>query len=264
MKTVVITGSTRGVGYGLADSFLALGCAVVINGRTQAGVDGAVDALAAAHPAGHILGQPGDVTDAGQVQALWDAAQARFGRVDIWVNNAGMAHAPMPFHRLTPAQMRAVVQTNLLGTMHGSSVAINGMLAQGFGSLYNMEGLGSDGRQVDGLSLYGSSKRAVHYLNRALVAECRDTPVRVGMLSPGMVVTDMLVAPYRPDSPEWERARRVFNILADRVETVAPWMARQMLANQKHGARLKWLTRPKIIGRFLMAPFQKRDLFADL
>ena len=54
---------------------------------------------------------------------------------------------------------------------------------------------------------------------------------------------------------------RIFNILADRVETVAPWLAKKMVTNTKSGVKITWLTRRKIIGRFLMAGFRKRDLF---
>ena len=261
MKTIVITGSTRGIGYGLAEAFLARDCAVTISGRTTESVERAISALSTEHDADRIFGQPGDVTRFEQVQALWTAAHTHFGRVDIWINNAGVANRPMDFAELSPEQIRAVVETNLIGTMNGSKVALTGMSAQGFGSLYNMEGLGSDGRQVAGLALYGSTKRAIHYLNEALVKETEGTPVLVGSLSPGMVLTDMLTAPYDQHSAEWARARRIFNILADRVETVTPWLADQILANQEHGARIKWLTKRKIIGRFLLAPFRKRDLF---
>jgi NAD(P)-dependent dehydrogenase (short-subunit alcohol dehydrogenase family) len=83
MKTIVITGSTRGIGYGLADSLLALGCAVTVSGRALASVEKAVAELAAKHEPGRVLGQPCDVTDFEQAQALWDAAKAHFGKVDI-------------------------------------------------------------------------------------------------------------------------------------------------------------------------------------
>jgi hypothetical protein len=76
-----------------------------------------------------------------------------------------------------------------------------------------------------------------------------------------MVVTDLLTGQYRDRPDEWERAKRIFNILADRVETVAPWLAERVLANTQSGARIRWLTRSKLIGRFLAAPFRKRDLF---
>ena len=261
MKSVVVTGSTRGIGYGLADSFLALGCAVVVSGRTPPGVENAATELSARHGASRVLGHPCDVTQLEQAKSLWDSATARFGRIDIWINNAGVSHFRDNCWEHTEEQIRTVVETNLLGTVYCAKVAIRGMLEQGGGSLYNMEGLGSDGRKVKGLALYGTTKFAVRYFTKSLVEETAGTPVLVGALSPGMVVTDLLMGEFKERPEDWERARRVFNILADRVETVAPWLAREVLTNDKTGARIAWLTRPKVIGRFLAAPFRKRDLF---
>ena len=263
MRCVVITGSTRGIGRGLAEAFLASGCAVTISGRTQESVAEALTPLAEAYGPERVLGHPCDVTDFAAVQGLWDAAQARFGKVDIWINNAGVGHPQIDFWDCDPAQIEAVVATNVIGAMYGARVALAGMLAQGFGALYNMEGLGSDGRRVAGLTLYGSTKCGLRYLTQALVAEVRGTPVIVGALSPGMVVTDLLTRQYEDRSEDWERARRIFNILADRVETVTPWLARRVLANETSGARIEWLTRGKVWGRFLLAPFRKRDVFED-
>jgi NAD(P)-dependent dehydrogenase (short-subunit alcohol dehydrogenase family) len=263
MKIIVITGSTRGIGYGLADAFLDLGCAVVVSGRTEASVEGAVRQLSAKHGAVRILGQPCDVTQAEQVQALWDTAQGHFGQVDIWINNAGLSHPRRHFWEHPPEQVQDIVEANLVGTMYGAQVALRGMLAQGFGALYNMEGLGSDGRRVEGLTLYSSTKYGLHYLTDALVAETRGTPLLVGALSPGMVLTDMLTNQEVRSSENWEATRRIFNILADRVEDVAPWLAHRVLDNTVTGARIKWLTRSKIIARFLAAPFRKRDLFTE-
>jgi DICT domain-containing protein len=84
----------------------------------------------------------------------------------------------------------------------------------------------------------------------------------VGALRPGMVLTDLVTGQYegRPEE-EWQDAKRIFNILADRVETVTPWLAQKVLANQRSGVRITWLTRRKVMGRFLAAPFHKRDLF---
>ena len=261
MKTVVITGSTRGLGYGLADSFLSLGWAVTISGRTAARVEQSIEVLSAKYKPDHIFGQPADVTEFEQVQALWEAASAHFSKIDIWINNAGIGHAQLNFWDQPAVQIKRVVETNILGTMYGSKVALTGMLAQGFGSLYNMEGLGSDGRRVDGLGVYGSTKYGLRYFNRTLVQETKDHPVLIGLLSPGMVVTDLLTEQYQDQPEEWARAKRIFNILADRVETVAPWLTKKMVANTKSGVKITWLTRRKIIGRFLMAGFRKRELF---
>ena len=234
MKIIVVTGSTRGIGYGLADSFLALGCAVTVSGRTPEAVEKAVTELSAKHQADRVFGQPCDVTDFDQVQALWDAAKARFDKVDIWINNAGLSNPQMDFWELPPERIQAVVSTNLIGAMYGSRVALRGMIDQGFGGLYNMEGLGSDGRKVDGLALYGTTKSGLRYLDESLAQETKGTSVLAGALSPGMVVTDFLTKQYENRPPEdWENAKRVFNILADRVETVTPWMAQRVLANDK-------------------------------
>jgi NAD(P)-dependent dehydrogenase (short-subunit alcohol dehydrogenase family) len=261
MKTVVITGSTRGIGYGLADSFLALGCTVVISGRTQKAVDRAVAELSAMHDPRRISGQPCDVTDFQQVQALWDVSKARHDRIDIWINNAGISHPQAAFWEHPPERMHAVVSTNLIGTMYGCKVALHGMLDQGTGAVYNMEGLGSDGRRVEGLALYGTSKYGLRYLNQALAEEVEGTGVIVGALAPGMVITELLTDQYQDRPDDWEEAKRIFNVIADRVETIAPWLAERVLANEENGARIAWLTRSKIMGRFLTARFRQRDLF---
>jgi NAD(P)-dependent dehydrogenase (short-subunit alcohol dehydrogenase family) len=263
MNTIVITGSTRGIGLGLAEAFLATGCRVVINGRSQQSVDEALGLLSSKFPAERIYGQVGDSTDNDQVQALWEAAKEHFGQVDIWVNNAGIRNPTRKFWEQTPEMMRRVVETNLVGCMYGSQVALRGMLAQGSGSLYNMEGLGSDGRKVAGLTLYGTTKYGLHYLTEALAEEVQGTPLLVGSLSPGMVVTDMLVKDYEGRPEDWERAKRVFNILADRVERVTPWLVERILANRENGARIKYLTPGKMFLRFLTAPFTHRDLFKE-
>ena len=263
MKTVVITGSTRGIGYGLADAFLDRDCAVVVNGRTGQAVGNAVAKLAAKHQAAdRVFGHPCDVSDFGQVQSLWDAAKTHFGQVDIWINNAGLGHPQMNFWELTSEQIQAVVCANVLGAMYGSKVALCGMLVQGLGALYNLEGLGSDGRKVQGLSLYGTTKSGLRYLDESLANEVRGTGVLVGVLRPGMVITDLMTKQFEGRPEDWERAKRIFNILADRVETVAPWLAQRVLANDKNGACISWQSTLKVLGRFLAAPFRKRDLFA--
>jgi NAD(P)-dependent dehydrogenase (short-subunit alcohol dehydrogenase family) len=261
MKTVVITGSTRGIGYGLADSFLALGCAVTVSGRTPEAVEKAVAELAANHKADHVFGHSCDVTDFQQVQGLWAATQAHYGQVDIWINNAGISHPQVDFWEHPPERIDAVVGTNLVGTMYGSKVALQGMLDQGAGAVYNMEGLGSDGRRVEGLALYSTTKYGLRYLNQALAEEVEGTGVIVGALAPGMVITELLTDQYEDRPDDWEEAKRIFNVIADRVETIAPWLAEQVLANEENGVRIAWLTRSKIMGRFLTARFRRRNLF---
>lgn len=263
MKNIVITGSTRGIGLGLAVAFLERGCRVVISGRTQEGVDISVAKLSKNHDAANILGMPCDVRDGSQVQALWDSSKAHFGQIDIWVNNAGLGTCLSDFWDIPHDTIHAIVDVNVKGLMLGCSVAITGMLEQGSGFIYNMAGLGSDGRRVKRILLYGTSKYALTYLTDGLARELKETPVKIGALSPGMVITDLLMGDYEMGSPEWERAKKIFNILADRVETVSPWLVDKMLKDQKNGAWIRWLTTPKVIWRFMTASLLKRDPFSQ-
>lgn len=262
MKTIVITGSTRGIGRGLATEFLKLGCNVVISGRNATGVERALTELRHNFPAERTAGHPCDVTEIAQVQSLWDAAVAAFGQVDIWINNAGLGQPTLPLWKQEPQRMKAIVNTNVLGALNGSHVALNGMLAQGFGALYNMEGYGSNGRTMAGFTIYGGTKAAVRYINQSLKKETNGTPIIVGALSPGMVLTDLLLVNRDTDPQLFEEQKRIFNILADRVETVTPFLAKKVLQNTKNGARFDWLSPGKIAFRFLTARFRSRDIFS--
>ncbi len=260
MKTIVITGSTRGIGYGLADSFLARNCPVMVSGRSQGSVDKAVKSLVEKHGADNIGGFPCNVTDEEQNQALWDAAIDRFGKVDVWINNAGIGHPMMNIWELPSDTVRQVVDVDLMGLIYGSRVAIKNMLEQGHGHLYNMEGFGSDGRTRAGLSIYGAAKSAVRFLSKSLIKELDGTTVQVSTLSPGIVITEFITDQYRDDPQGLEDAKRIFNILGDKVETVTPWLAEKVLGNDKSGAHIAWLTPIKVMKRFATARFSKRDL----
>jgi len=263
MKHIVITGSTRGIGVGLAESFLSRGCSVTVSGRGQEAVDKAVTDLRSRFDAQHVFGWACDVTIPEQVQALWDRSVEQYGKVDIWINNAGTSGERGLVWELSPNVAQVPIITNILGTMFGAQVAMKGMLSQGFGEIYNMEGMGSDGRKHAGLTLYGTSKYAIHYFTESLAMEAKDTPVIVGALRPGMVITDMIVDRYDGRSEEWEKAKKIFNIIADEVENVTPWLAEKMLANQKNNAILSYSSSWKLLWRFLSQPFSRRDLFAS-
>lgn len=246
-KTVVITGGTKGIGLGLVHEFVRLGGNVVYCGRSKVDVAGAVGVIA-------------DVTDRAQLQRLWDTAIEHFGCVDIWINNAGMSPARRMLWELPASELDATIDLNLRGLMHASAVALAGMIAQKHGAMWNMEGFGSNGMIRPMLTTYGATKRAVTYVTDSLAKEVAGTNVTVHHLSPGMVVTDLLTHDYSPD--ELAKVKKVFNILADRVETVTPWLARKVLAGAPNGGRVAWLTRSKATWRFMTA-FRKRDVFGD-
>ena len=261
-RVVVVTGGTRGIGLGLAGQLLERGCRVVICGRSSAAVDTAVAELGAVG-GDRVSGIAADVTDRESLQKLWDHTTETFGRVDVWINNAGVSAPRRPLPEIPAASVESVIRTNLVGAINGSAVALAGLSAQaGGGWIWNMEGFGSDGQLQPGMAVYGASKRAVTYLTAAMVKEAKGTDVRVGYLSPGIVATDLLVDDYDGQPEAFEKARKIFNILGDRVETVTPWLADHVLTASKNGTRVAWLTRSKAMGRFLTAGFRSRDIFA--
>ena len=84
--------------------------------------------------------------------------------------------------------------------------------------------------------------------------------MRVGSISPGMVLTDMITDHYRDGVEAPAAFARVFNVIGDRVETVVPFLVDGMLRNEKPGARIAWLTRRRLYARFLLAPFRRRRI----
>jgi NAD(P)-dependent dehydrogenase (short-subunit alcohol dehydrogenase family) len=261
MANIVITGSTRGIGLGLAKAFRERGHNIVISSRGTVAVSAAIAEVEAAPGSGKVVGQPCDVSERDQVQALWDAAVANLGGVDIWINNAGLAGPKRNLPDLTQADIAPVIATNIWGMIWGTQIPLAGMTAQGSGKIFNFEGFGSDGMTAPGLTIYGATKRALTYFTKSVNKEIKGSPVLLGTISPGIVVTDLLEETKDDDPAQWERTKKIYNILADRVETVAPWIADQVIAAGKPGTAIKWLTTPKAALRFFGSLVRKRDLF---
>ncbi len=260
-KTVVVTGGTRGIGYGLAREFLKRGHRVALCARSDESARAAAAELAA-H--GEVLGKGCDVSDYASVQALWDAAAERFGAVDIWINNAGVSNRRVNVSELAPEEIAQVVHTNLLGSFNGCRVAIDGMRRQGSGgAVYLFEGFGSDGMTTPGLTPYGATKRAISYMAKSLAREVRGANVIVGALSPGIVMTEMSLLAARTDTRRAARARKVYNILGDKTERVTPWLVEKVLANRRNGASIRWLTRLRAAGRFFCPAYHRRDIVSE-
>ena len=259
---VVITGSTKGIGLGLAREFMARGHNVMISSRRAEAVDQVVAELNDAYPAARAVGCAADVGDLEQVRHLWASAADALGPVNIWVNNAGIENAKAPFFAIPVEDIRGVVDTNMVGLMYCCRVAIEGMYRQGGGWIWNMEGFGSNGMVRPTVSVYGSTKRALRYFTKAMVQELDKTPVKMGYLSPGIVITDLLVPSPDQRGERWEQSKKILNNLADDVETVTPFLVEGMLAARENGAAVRWLTRGKVIRRQLAGMFRKRDVFS--
>ena len=266
-QRIIITGGTRGIGAGLVRAFAGSGWEVHFSGRSEASVKSAMEGM----PIGladRVSGHACAADDAEGLLRLWEGA-SRAGRVDVVLCNAGISYSWPRFTDHSPQELRDVVASNLIGPMAAAQVLIPRLEAQGGGFFYGMEGYGSGGQIQAGMTLYGASKYALAYLLRALSAESAGTTVAIGALSPGMVVTDLLwsgeggLAGIRAMD---EGRKRIFNILADRVETVAPWLAARVMEDVARGPkpgrllRHDWLTTPKILVRFLTAGIAKRNI----
>lgn len=257
-QVVVITGSTAGIGLGLAKAFLQSGCSVVISGRDAQRCEQTARQLAE-KSADRVFACACDVRSYAQTAELWNAALARFQRIDIWINNAGTINPQDDFTKQTPEIIGAVIDTNLLGTIHGCKVALEGMKSQGFGQIYNMEGYGHDGSIRNGMTLYGTSKYGIRYFTDSLNKELKDDSLRIGTLGPGIVITDLLVDAYRKGAASNRKwANVVFNVMADPVDTVCPWLASKVLKNNRPGKRIAWLTLPRMLHHILTFPFRKK------
>ena len=263
--TIVITGSTRGIGLGMAKEFLQRGHRVVISGRSDENLNEAITTLKPFGKEDSVHGIACNVSSAKEVQSLWDQAQEKFGTIDIWINNAGIVNSKAPIEDVPLDDLPNVVNTNLLGVMYGSRVAIAGMRKQGSGHIYNFEGFGSDGMTMAGMGVYGSTKRAVTYLTKSLGKELKDTSVTISTINPGIVYTDLGLAEARKvPADRRARALRIFNTFGDKVEDVSPNLVSRILSNRKGNTSITWMTKPKMLWRMIRSLFVKRDALSEM
>ena len=257
MSCIVITGSTSGIGRGLAQEFCKRGHTVVVAGRNQQRLAETMKVLSAQDGV-KVVGQICDVTRVEQVQGLWNLAVTQFGPVDIWINNAGLARTVWPILDVPQDDMETMVDTNMLGTINGCRVAARGMLEQGHGKIFNMLGGGSDGEYFPGMGMYGTTKRGLNYFTDALVKELADTPLIIAKIRPGMIITEAVIREAKADPEGFAKSRKAMNNLVDTVETVAPFLVERILATDKSGTKIRWLNGAKISGRMLKGMFVKR------
>ncbi len=264
IKTVVITGSTRGLGYEMARRFREEGANVVINGVNQSRLVEAVEKLRGISGNGSVAGIACDVSTVAGIKELLDFAINEFGAVDIWINNAGVNQPMKAIWELTEEEIDAVLSIDLKGAIHGSRLAMLQMEKQPQGGyIYNVEGYGSNDAMMLGLNIYGTSKRAVTHFTQAFAKELdeRNSKVKVGRLSPGMMFTDFMVQSLggKEMIELSERTKRIYSILGDAPDVVADFMVSKMLSNTKNNVKIEWLTTGKVIRKILKGRKSKPD-----
>lgn len=267
MKTVVITGSTQGLGNALAKQFLSSQCQVVINGRDEKKVEECCKLLRKEIPDAVVSGFACDVRDINALQELWDYAVSQYRVIDIWINNAGVSQPSKYLWELKQQEINQMIDVDLMSTIYGCKIAVNGMKKQGGGAIYNVEGFGSNDAFREKLSMYGTTKRAVTYFSDALAKELKQSKdeIIVGKISPGMIITDFLTKHLGSDTETQltPQEKKIYNILGDYPETIAKYVVYKVLTNTTSGVRINWLTNAKIAKRFLLSRVHKRNFFPE-
>ncbi len=188
----VVTGATKGLGLAIARAFVDSGASVMVASRRETAVNEIVVALGndCGDPT-RVRGMAVDVADLAQVEALGKAAKDWQGHLDIWVNNAGITAPYGPSMALDPRSFTSVIHTNILGTYHGSLIALRYLVPSGQGRLINILGRG-DRQVVPYLATYGASKAWVRAFTLALASEYRATGVGIHAFNPGLMRTDFM------------------------------------------------------------------------
>lgn len=189
-KTVLVTGGNSGMGKATALLFARRGAQVAIAARRASELDDVVAEIS--DFGGAAIGIPTDIADPVQVSAMVEQVVARFGKLDMAFNNAGVMGSWGLIDELTPEDFDSTVNVNLRGTWLCARAEIAQMKRQGHGgAIVNTSSWLAHG-VLQGSGLYSASKAAVDSLVRALALECADVGIRINNVNPGMIDTPMM------------------------------------------------------------------------
>jgi len=205
-RTVLITGASRGIGKATAEAFAAEGCDIVVTSRRQDALDEVAAELRATYPHVKVLAHAAHVGEPEQASACVDAAMARFGRLDVLVNNAGTSPYFGPLVDLDRPRAEKTVQVNQYSVVLWTQVVWKAWMAEHGGSIVNVASVGGMLTEP-GIGYYNATKAAVIHLTRQLAAEL-GPGVRVNAVAPGLVRTKL--------------ARALWENFEDRLREVLP------------------------------------------
>ncbi|QXG75910.1 SDR family NAD(P)-dependent oxidoreductase [Modestobacter sp. L9-4] len=186
-KVALVTGASSGIGEATAVALAEAGAAVAIGARRR----DRLDALATRLRDGgaRVLQLDLDVTDEAQCTAAVARTREELGGLDVLVNNAGVMLLGV-ITGADPEDWRRMIDTNVMGVMYMTHAAIEGMVAQGSGDIVNMSSVA--GRQARvGAGVYNASKWAVNAFSESLRQEVTERGVRIGLVEPGAVATEL-------------------------------------------------------------------------
>lgn len=188
-KVIVVTGSTRGIGRAIVGACGREGARLVVSSRDPSAVARTLRELQ--DEGSQASGLPADVSQPSDLERLLRHADATWGRVDVWVNNAGLTGGLLPLEEMSPEDIARVVGANLLGTLYACRLVLPYLVGKGGGVLLNMSGKGGRGNPAPFLTTYAATKAAVISLTKSLAAEYKGRPVSIHAVLPGMVATDL-------------------------------------------------------------------------
>ena len=187
-KVAIVTGGSRGIGFGVARALLRAGAAVVVTGTTRETLDAAVRELRVESKSAAVDGVVADVRRYDEVERLMNGAAERHGGLDILVNNAGIG-VFRPVADMSMDEWHSVIDTNLTGVFYCCHAAIPHLRARGGGWIINISSLAGKNAFVDGAA-YCASKAGLNQFSEALMQEVRYDGIRVSYIMPGSVSTD--------------------------------------------------------------------------
>lgn len=264
MRTVVITGSARGLGYELAKVFRSKDYNVVLSDIMENNLSKAKIELEKIHGNGKVISVLCDVTKEEDLENLMNETIVNFKNVDIWINNAGVNQPMEPIWNVDSKSINKLIDIDLKSAIIGSKIAMKQMIKQGYGQIYGIEGYGSNDATMLGLSIYGTSKRGLTYFFKALAKEVKTLKlnIQIGLLSPGIMITDFITHSMGNDEFELpSKTKKVYNILGDYPDVIAKFLVNKIVKNKKNNVRFNWLTNRKACVRFMTSSFNKKDYF---
>ena len=189
-KTALVTGSTSGIGLGIAQALARQGANIVLNGFGD--VDGPrAQVLAAGEHAGVRVAYHGaDMSRPAEIEDMLQYSASQFGRVDILVNNAGIQHVAS-VQDFSPEKWDAIIAINLTSAFHTTRLALPGMLAAGWGRIINVasvHGLVGSAQK----SAYVAAKHGIVGLTKVTALETATTGVTCNAICPGWVLTPLV------------------------------------------------------------------------
>jgi NAD(P)-dependent dehydrogenase (short-subunit alcohol dehydrogenase family) len=190
-KVVLITGALTGIGRATAIAFAKEGANVIVSGRRENEGENLEEELRTMCACPHAKFIRADVRHEDEIRNLIDQSVSRFGRLDVAVNNAGTEGKAGPIIEQTPESYAAAFDTNVLGVLLSMKHELRVMLPQSSGSIINISStFGRIG--APGASLYVASKHAVEGLTKSAALEAAPFGVRVNVIAPGPIETDLL------------------------------------------------------------------------